>query len=1001
VGISALLRRLTWTLALAAGLPAAAAAQASIAGAVTDDSGGVLPGVTVEASSPALIEKLRTVVTDSTGRYRIVDLRPGTYTVSFSLPGFSGFRREGVALEGTFTATVDAQLRVGSVQETITVTGESPVVDIQNVSAQRSIDKQVIDSIPAGRNHIQYGVLIPGVTSGTRDVGGTRTLALTSMAIHGGRASDQRVMVDGLVIRNVGSTGSLTNLFPDMSSTQEITVDYGAVSAETMSGGIRVNYVPQQGGNNLSGRFFGTYVNSDFQANNFSSELAAAGLRQPNSLNKSYDFNPSIGGAVVRDKVWFYGAARFQENNFFLANSFYNKNAGDPTKWFYEPDETRRALDWITQKAGNGRVTWQAGQKHRVSVHYEQQGRDIWSGNPLISPEATGNFMFPKNNFFTAGWTAPLSSRLLLEVRGAHRAEEILVACPGQTPDRGGDWRPGEGPAFDTLIPVREQALGNFLYRGKGNHNPDPIFNCNHQDIPHMMQASGAMSYITGTHAFKVGIENFWGTQNQSNGDIASSLSYRFNNRIPNQITQRATPFNDLRTSIPAELGFYVQDKWTKERLTVTAGLRFDWFKTIFREMTLGPGPNVPNRNFTLPESTWFNYKDLSPRLGLAYNVFGNGRTAAKVSLNRYVGAINALDGNPVLNFAHVVNRAWIDNGDFIPQCDLLNPLANGECGVIDNLRFGQPVPATQVDPETRGGWSNRPYNWEFSTGVQQQLRDGLAVDVSYFRRIYGNFTATDNRAVTAGDYDPLCITAPSDPRLQNGGGYQVCGLFNLNPSKVGQVDNYVTFADNFGKQTEHWNGMDVTVSARLDSGLRLQGGVNTGRTSFNNCEVRAQLPEVSVGTPYAVNPTSPNCDVTEKLRTQVKGLASYIVPKVDIQLAATLQSLTGPNIIANFIANNAAVLPSLGRPLAGGAANVLVNVQEPGQYFGDRMNQVDLRMGKLFRFGRSRAQVNFDLYNLLNANPVLTQSNDFAIWQRPTAILDARLFKISGQFDF
>ena len=283
-----------------------AQAQASIAGVARDTSGAVLPGVTVEASSPALIEKVRSVVSSATGQYQIVNLRPGTYVVTFTLPGFSTVRRENIELTGSNTVTVNADMAVGSVAETLTVTGESPIVDVQNTAAQRSIDKQVIDSVPAGRNHIQYGVLIPGVTSGTRDVGGTRTLALASMAIHGGRTNDQRVTVDGLVIRNVGSAGNLTNLFPDMSSTQEITMDYGAVSAETMSGGIRINYIPQQGGNNLSGRFFGTYVNNDFQANNFSPELAAAGLRQPNSLNKSYDINPSVGGAIIKDKLWFY-----------------------------------------------------------------------------------------------------------------------------------------------------------------------------------------------------------------------------------------------------------------------------------------------------------------------------------------------------------------------------------------------------------------------------------------------------------------------------------------------------------------------------------------------------------------------------------------------------------------------------------------------------------------------------------------------------------------------
>ena len=201
------IRAAAWALALLAAIPSIAAAQASITGVVTDESGAVLPGVTVEASSPVLIEKVRSVVSDSAGRYRIVDLRPGDYAVTFTLPGFNIVRREGITLQGTFAATVDAKLGVGAVQETLTVTGESPIVDVQNTAAQRSIDKQVIDAVPAGRNHIQYGVLIPGVTSGTRDVGGTRTLALASMAIHGGRTNDQRVTVDGLVIRNVGSAG--------------------------------------------------------------------------------------------------------------------------------------------------------------------------------------------------------------------------------------------------------------------------------------------------------------------------------------------------------------------------------------------------------------------------------------------------------------------------------------------------------------------------------------------------------------------------------------------------------------------------------------------------------------------------------------------------------------------------------------------------------------------------------------------------------------------------
>jgi hypothetical protein len=226
-------------------VPALAFAQASITGVVRDTSGAVLPGVTVEATSPALIEKIRAVVSDGTGQYRIVDLRPGIYAVSFTLPGFAKVIREGIELTGSFTATVNAELKVGAVEETITVTGESPIVDVQGATQQRVITKDVIDAIPAGRSHQQLTVLIPGVAGANPDVGGSNTLGLVSLGIHGSRNTDMRVMANGVNLRNIGSPGQLISLQPDMGATQEITVDYGAGSAELNSAGLQINYVPR------------------------------------------------------------------------------------------------------------------------------------------------------------------------------------------------------------------------------------------------------------------------------------------------------------------------------------------------------------------------------------------------------------------------------------------------------------------------------------------------------------------------------------------------------------------------------------------------------------------------------------------------------------------------------------------------------------------------------------------------------------------------------------
>jgi hypothetical protein len=462
----------------------------------------------------------------------------------------------------------------------------------------------------------------------------------------------------------------------------------------------------------------------------------------------------------------------------------------------------------------------------------------------------------------------------------------------------------------------------------------------------------------------------------------------------------RASPvsrYDDLR----AELGLYVQDKWTMKQLTLSGGLRFDYFSTYFPDTPIGPGPLVPTRNFVIPQYEWYNWKDFSPRISAVYDLRGNGRTALKANIGRYVLAGDNTVGNVFSILANTVTRSWTDaNLNYVPDCDLLTPgqqdlrAAGGDfCGQISDARFGTQVPSTSFDPNVLGGWGKRGYNWEVSAGVQHELTNRVGLDVSYFRRLYGNFTVTDNRAVSASDYSPYSITAPVDSRLPDGGGTAVSGLFDLNPNKVGQVDNYVTFSDNFGPQIEHWNGVDVTVNARPRQGVLLQGGVSTGRTSTDNCVIRAQVPEVG-----AVNPF---CHVDTNFLTQVKLLGTYTVPRVDVQVSATYQSLPGPQVTANYIALNSSIQPSLGRPLSGGAANATINIVEPGTVYGERLNQLDLRFAKLVRIARAKASLNFDLYNIMNANAVTSQNNNFAAWQVPLSILDARLFKMSVQFDF
>ena len=532
--------------------------------------------------------------------------------------------------------------------------------------------------------------------------------------------------------------------------------------------------------------------------------------------------------------------------------------------------------------------------------------------------------------------------------------------------------------------------------------------------MPNLNTVLVSTSYVTGSHALKFGFTDTFGYSITGTTDIPESVAYRFNNGIPNQIQMRATPY-ESRTNMRAELGLYAQDRWTMDRLTLTGGVRFDWLSYWYPATHVGPGPLAPNRDFTTEEKESVNWKDITPRVGVSYDLFGTGKTALKASFGRYV--INADSGNstapanPITALAVTANRPWNDrgglgiNGDYVPQCDLLNFEANGECGVIDNRNFGGRVPTRADDPATYNGWGTRAYNWEFSTSVQHEIVPRVAIDVGYFRRIFGNFTVQDNLATTATDYTAYSMTTPADPRLPGGGGYQVTGLYDLNPNKVGQVSNLVTFADNYGKYIEHWNGVDFTVNARPADGVVVQGGVSTGRTSTDVCEVREKIPELTVSSGWSafpvLGPTYPYCKVDTNFLTQVKLLGTYNVPKIDVLLGATFQSVPGPHLGALYVLSTAQAATTLGRPLSGGAANVTVNILESGKHYVDRSNMLDLRLGKIFRFGSRRASVNLDIHNLLNGSGVLLLNNNYSAWLTPQAIMEARLFKISTNLDF
>jgi len=971
-------------------MPSAAFAQASITGVVKDASGAVLPGVTVEASSPALIEKARSVVTDGSGQYRIVTLPPGVYAVTFTLSGFSTVRREGIELRGTFTAAVDADLRVGAVTETVTVTGETPLVDVQSATQQRVLGSEVVDAIPTSRMPSSLVELIPGITVtqgagnwyglGAHDVGGSVGDIVGIFAIHGGTFQDSRMTINGLST-GWGNEAFETGYTPNMSAIQETVVDTAA-SVENEVGGVRTNIIPKDGGNVFAGTVFGSFTNEHLTTNNIDDDLRSRGLPHANSVKSNGDFNPGFGGPIRRDKVWFYAAARYLRADNYVAGMYVDTTQDDPNVFAYTPDQSRKAVNSGIWKDGQGRVTWQATRLHKFAFSWTQQ--TSCKCPSLISATQAGgteNRWGRPQRVITGDWTAPVTSRLLVDASILHQINKWGFFPRDSMPSN--------------IIGFIEQSNGMNVKTRGGDYR---------DATNETLRYRFAVSYVTGTHAFKTGVVNSWAMADYNQYAI-QPIRYRLNRGIANQVILRVRPYHDLWT-LDAEPGIYAQDRWTLDRLTLNLGVRYDYKRSHFPEQTIGD-PKDPYGSarfvpipFVIPRTDQLRWHDLTPKMAAAYDLFGNGRTAVKVSLNKYLDGTQVDGiGNPVAgNLVLETNRAWGDaNANWRPDCDLLAPAANGECGPLANPNFGKVTGgAGQWDPKLLHGWGVRGFNWEFSTSVQRQIVRGISIDAGYFRRWYGNLTTTDDRALAPADFDTFNVLAPSDSRLPDGGNFTVGGLRDLKPVSFGRPsDNRITFAKEFGRSIRHWNGMDLSLNARVRDGVLLQGGMSTGRTSTDNCDLVQKLPELSPAIPLGY------CHVDTKFLTQFKFLGSYTIPRVDVQISGSMQSIPGPEIQANYVVPTALAAVSLGRPLSGSAPNVTVNIVKPGTMYGERLNQVDLRLAKILRFGMRRTSLNLDLYNALNGNAVLQQSNTFGNWQQPQGILVGRSVKMSVQYNF
>ena len=685
--------------------------------------------------------------------------------------------------------------------------------------------------------------------------------------------------------------------------------------------------------------------------------------------------------------MWFYGSQRWWGTKQYFAQletRYWNKTQGTP---FYTPDFDRdeTSSDYTNRDTGL-RLTWQASSKQKVTFYQSEQHNCLCTlGGSFVAPEAQGLYEFWPNRLSLGTWTYTATNRLLLQAGAAFLPNYIAARRqPGVTRD---------------TIPITELSTG-FLYGATAGGLVSTGFAVDEPQNMSQHNERFVLSYVTGSHAVKGGVTTTFGGQQWLTEVNSQGVYYRFNRGVPVQLVQWATPNASKQSN--RNIGLFAQDQWTLRGVTLNLGVRFDQITGWVPAQDRPAGIFTPALHIDRVDNVP-NFTDLSARLGVAYDIFGNGRTAIKGSIGRYVSNVGVdytANNNPANAVVLSATRTWTDlNGNFSPDCDLKSFERNGECGPLDNRNFGSVAVNTRYASDVLEGFGNRPYNWQGSLSIQHELRPGMAVSVGYYRTWFGNFFVTDNLAVTPADFDPYCLTAPADARLPGGGGYQICDLGDVKPSKFGLVDNLVTQSSHYGTQKEIYNGVDVTFNGRFGRGGLLQGGFNVGRTAYQCVVVDAPVQF---------------CNNTPPFTKELKVAGAYPLPFWDLQTSATLQNLPaiplgtisagGTVAPATWVATNAQIRPVLGRDLAAGTNSVAtVNLFPINSEFEDRrLTQLDWRITKRIRLKQARIQAHFDIYNVFNANNIIGEVIRFGpTYRNANQVLGPRLFKLGAQLDF
>jgi hypothetical protein len=943
-------RVLSCLLVLAAATAASAQVQTgSIVGAVSDSSGALLPGVSVTLAGDRLIGGPQAVVTDASGTYRFDRLPPGDYIVKFELQGFKTIERSGIVVNAAFTATINAKLEVGTVSETVLVTGESPTVDTKSNLQQTVMSQEILEGVPTGRDPWSLAKLIPGVQVSTYDVGGTQSMQQSGLSAHGSSGSDVSFNIDGATVNWPGGGGGSTMMYYDQGQFEEVNYLTSAIPAEVMAGGISINMVTKDAGNSWRGNLRYSFSNDDLQSENHLDVQERIPTFLGNPTQKTYDINLSGGGAIMRDRVWVNGTIRR-----WIVDKLVNARNGDGSQ----------ALDDNTLKnysiKGVGNVA--SGHKMMVSYLWNDKIRGHRRNSNDIIPDIASIVQTNPVQTTQAKYTGIFGPKLVFE--------SAFSVMDGQTnytyqPDTPAD----AIRMVDGTAGKQDFAAPNHEEQPNSRHQFDNVFAYN-------------FTGFGGDHFLKTGVQ--WARLYfESRQTVQGHHQVEYDNARPLRVRQYLTP--TVSKNIARVLGFFIQDSWSiGPRLTLNVGARFDRYQGIIPEES---NVNVQFDLFTPtgldPDGTgpWVDPKQEHPgevldqtkgvwRAGVVYDLTGDGRTALKANYSRYalqVGIDRVTGVNPLTNGDRTC--PWADtNSDGRAQTAEIN-FAN--CGAFSG---GQSTfyAADGFD------W---PYSDEVTAGIERQVGGSMRLGAMFYYRTNRDQLGSRNVAVPATAYSQFTVNVPNGPD-----GPTTATVFNLDPA-FRTARNIIR--DNESALDTEYKGVEFTASKRFSNNWQMVAGLTIGRNEGGQGGGDLNDPN---------NTLYPRGIIGNDSEVGFRLSGSYRLP-YEFTLAGSVVSNGGYPYVSSYNVTPA-VASAHGVTLT--RTGQTVSLSERGDERLPTVTMADFRISRTFRFGSRRITPQFDMFNITNADTTVSLQNAVGSTYLDTReILSPRIIRVGFSLDF